>query len=142
LLSGYVALFAAKGSTLHRKSGIFFVYVMVAMATTGVLMSAIEGVAPAINIPTALLTLYMVITSLTTVRPAASRSRWPEIAAMIAAAAIGIGCFTLGINAIGSGGAEAGLAVPLFLFAVAALAAGEGDKTPGRIANVTVAEAA
>ena len=128
LLSGYVALYAAKGGTLHRKSGIFFVYVMVTMATTGMLIAGIDGVAPAINIPTALLTLYMVITSMTTVRPAAGGSRWPNVLAMSAAAAIGLTCFTLGVNAIAKGGADAGLAYPLFLFGIAALAAGEGDR--------------
>src|ERR671914_462963 len=37
LISGYVALYAAKGATLHRKAGILFVSVMVTMAITGML---------------------------------------------------------------------------------------------------------
>jgi hypothetical protein len=69
LLSGYVALYASKGAAVHRKSGLVFVCVMLTMATTGFLISAIEGVAPAINIPTALLVFYLVVTALTTVRP-------------------------------------------------------------------------
>ena len=43
LLSGYVALYAAKGATLHRKSGIAFVYSMLAMTTFGALMAATEN---------------------------------------------------------------------------------------------------
>jgi uncharacterized membrane protein len=70
LLSGYVALSAAKGASLHRKSGMMFVYTMLPMAVTGMLISAIEGVAPAINIPFALLTIYLVITGVAAVRQA------------------------------------------------------------------------
>jgi uncharacterized membrane protein len=128
LLSGYVALYAAKGAPLHRKSGMLFVYVMTVMATTGLFVSAIEGIAPAINVPTALLTLYMVITSLTTVRPVAAGLRWAGTAQMWAAFAIALGCVALALNAIGKGGAEAGLAFPLFLFAGAAAIGGEGDR--------------
>ena len=57
LISGYVALSATKGASLHRKSGMLFVYTILPMAITGMLISAIEGVAPAINIPFALLTM-------------------------------------------------------------------------------------
>ena len=70
LVSGYVALSASKGATLHRKSGMLFVCAMLTLSTTGTLISAGRNVAPAINIPSALLTFYLVITSLTTVRPA------------------------------------------------------------------------
>ena len=66
LLSGYVALAVAKGAPLHRKSGMLFVYVMVTMSMTGLLISAVNGVAPVINIPTALLTFYLVITGMAT----------------------------------------------------------------------------
>ena len=70
LLSGYVALYAAKGKTLHRKSGRLFVYAMLPMAITGLFISIVEGVAPAINIPFALLSIYLVISGLRIVRHA------------------------------------------------------------------------
>ena len=70
LFFGYVALSAAKGASLHRKSGMLFVYTVLPMAVTGMLISAIEGVAPAINIPFALLTIYLVITGLAALRQA------------------------------------------------------------------------
>jgi uncharacterized membrane protein len=57
LVSGYVALSAAKGGTLHRKSGMLFVWAMLTLSVTGMLISALNGVAPAINIPIALLTV-------------------------------------------------------------------------------------
>lgn len=80
LLSGYVALAVSKGAPLHRKSGTVFVYVMVIMAVTGLLVSAVRGIAPAINVPTALLTFYLVITGMMSVAPrtglvAAARTR-------------------------------------------------------------------
>jgi uncharacterized membrane protein len=127
LLSGYVALAAAKGGPLHRKVGTFFVYVMVTMAITGLLISAVEGVAPAINVPSALLTFYLVITSLTTVGAPAGWSRRMDVAAMLLAVAIGVGCLILAAASIGRGGAEAGLAYPLVMFGGVALASSRGD---------------
>lgn len=59
---------------MHRKSGMFFVGVMLTMSVTGMLISAVGGVAPAINIPSALLTFYLVVTGLATVRSPA----WPH----------------------------------------------------------------
>jgi uncharacterized membrane protein len=128
LLSGYVALYAMKGATLHRKSGMVFVWAMLTMSVTALLVSAVEGVAPAINIPSALLTFYLVVTSLTTVWPSGMTSRSLDRASMFMAVAIGIGCFALAIGAIAQGGAQAGLAFPLVLFGGVALAAGEGDR--------------
>jgi uncharacterized membrane protein len=128
LLSGYVALAVAKGAPLHRKTGTFFVYVMVTMSMTGLLVSAARGIAPAINIPTALLTFYLVITGMTSVGGRAGWSRQLDIAAMVMAFAIAAGCVVLAVVSIGKGGAEAGLAYPLVLFGGAALAAGVGDR--------------
>jgi hypothetical protein len=128
LLSGYVALSAAKGAALHRKSGILFVCVMLVMSVTGMLISAVEGVAPAINVPSALLTFYLVTTGLMTVRPPAAWSRRFDLGAMMMALGIGLTCIALGLAAIVAGGAQAGMAFPLFLFAVVALSASAGDR--------------
>lgn len=128
LLSGYVALSVSKGAALHRKSGMFFVYVMVVMSMTGLLVSAARGVAPAINIPTALLTFYLVITGMTSVGPRARWSRNLDVAAMVMAFAIAAGCVVLAVVSIGKGGAEAGMAYPLALFGVAAFSGGIGDR--------------
>jgi uncharacterized membrane protein len=127
LLSGYVALSAAKGAPLHRKSGMLFVCVMLTLSVTGMLISAVEGVAPAINIPSALLAFYLVITSLTTVRRPAAGARPLDIAAMLMALTVGLASVALGVNAIAGGGARAGMAYPLFLFGVVAFLASAGD---------------
>jgi len=126
LLSGYFALSVAKGAPLHRKIGMLFVYVMLTMSLTGMLISAVEGVAPAINIPTALLTSYLVITSLTTVRPAASRR--VDVAAMVMGLVVGLVGITLALAAIGKGGREVGMAYPLVLFGAIAFLASGGDR--------------
>lgn len=136
LVSGYVALSAAKGGTLHRKSGMFFVWAMLTLSVTGMLISAFNGVAPAINIPAALLTFYLVITSLTTVRPPAAGLRPLEIASMLMAFGIGLACVMLGVGAIARGGPEAGLAFPLFMFGGVGVAAGGGDLRMRRAGGV------
>ena len=44
ILSGFVALYAAKGAPLHRRVGMFFVTVMLTMASTGmVLRRSVRG---------------------------------------------------------------------------------------------------
>jgi uncharacterized membrane protein len=136
LLSGYVALYASKGAALHRKSGLAFVCVMLTMAITGFLISAIEGVAPAINIPTALLVFYLVITALATVRPLPVPQAF-DAAGMIVAFVIAAGCVVTAFVSLGRGGAEAGMAYPLFLFAAVAAAAGNGDRRTIRAGGVS-----
>jgi uncharacterized membrane protein len=128
LLSGYVALAASKGAALHRKSGVLFVYMMVTISMTGLLMSAGGGISPATNIPTALLTLYLVITGMTTVGPRAAWSPRLDVAAMIMAFALAAGCIVLAVGFIGAGGTRAGLAYPLIMFGSVALAGGVGDR--------------
>jgi uncharacterized membrane protein len=59
LLSGYVALYAAKGETLHRKSGRIFVYAMITMSLVGGLIALVRSKAPEGNVPVAFLTTYL-----------------------------------------------------------------------------------
>jgi uncharacterized membrane protein len=128
LLAGYVALYAAKGAPLHRKAGMVFVYAMLAMCPAGLMISAVRGVAPAINIPAGLLTAYLIITALTTVRPPAAGSRWLEIGAMLVAVAVGLTCLAVAFQALASGNRQqTGLAYPLLMFAFVGLLAGAGD---------------
>jgi uncharacterized membrane protein len=136
LITGYVALYATKGATVHRKVGMLFVCVMLTMAVTGMLVSAIEGVAPAMNVPTALLTAYLVITSLTTVRPPARGSRWIDRGGLLVAAALSVSCLALAVRAIAVGGRDAGMAFPLFLFGGIAFAASAGDRRMMRAGGI------
>ena len=91
IVAGFVALYAVKGATLHRKSGMVFVGAMLVMSLSGAVM-AFGHAGAALNIPAGLVTAYLVITSLATVRPRTAQSRRRGSArAMMAAFAIGAG---------------------------------------------------
>ncbi len=119
LLAGYVALYAAKGSTLHRRSGMFFVYAMLPMSLFGLVMAIGRNVAPSINVPAGLLTAYLVVTALTTVRPLAAGQRWVDIGGMLVALAVGLASLSFGVDALtspGGLGRDGMPAFPFFLF--------------------------
>ncbi len=129
LLTGFVALYAAKGGAVHRKSGIAFVYAMLAMCFFGALMAAVRQKAPAVNIPAAALTAYLVITGLATVRAPAAWPRWLNSGLMLVALAVGLATLALGIDAIAQGGTRKGIpAFPFFMFAVVGILASAGDR--------------
>jgi uncharacterized membrane protein len=123
IVAGFVALYAFKGGTLHRKSGTIFACAMLVMSLSGAVM-AVGRAGAAINIPAGLVTTYLVITSLATVRPPFSGSQRLNRAAMVAAFTIGAGSLLVAIG----GGARGGMAFPLVMFGVVALFAGEGDR--------------
>jgi uncharacterized membrane protein len=123
IVAGFVALYAFKGGTLHRKSGTIFAYAMLVMSLSGAVM-AVGHAGAAVNIPAGLVTAYLVITSLATVRPASSGSPRLDRAAMVAAFAIGTASLLVAI----AGGASRGMTPPLVMFGVVALFAGEGDR--------------
>jgi hypothetical protein len=60
LVLGAVALSVKKGGTVHRRSGLLFVYAMVVMAATAAMLGNVGG---------GLMAVYFVGTALTTVRP-------------------------------------------------------------------------
>jgi len=133
LTAGYVALFAAKGALVHRKSGMLFVYAMLVMSVFGMTIAVLRDKAPDINIPAGLITSYMVITALTTVRSPAASSRgggwrWLDIGAMLVALAVGMTMFTFGLEAVANGGKRNGFpAFPFFMFAAFGLLGFAGD---------------
>jgi len=85
-----------------------FVYAMLATAVFGAMIAAVRGVAPAVNIPASLLTAYLVVTALITVRPPAAKSRWLDIGAMLVALAVGLTSLTFGFEALANGGKRKG----------------------------------
>lgn len=118
LLSGYVALFVVKGGTVHRRAGKLFVYTMVAMCAGGLAIALMRGIAPAINVPAAVITVYLVVTALTTVRPLS-----PEVGRAIALGgmAVALGVLVVmssfAVEAISNGGTRKGMpAFPFVLF--------------------------
>lgn len=128
LLSGYLALFVRKGGDVHRRSGKVFVYVMLAMATAGSLIAALRGVAPAINIPAALLTAYLVGTAFLTVRKPGIESRAVHSGATVVALGVGLTSLAFGFQAVVNGGTRDGMpAFPFFMFGIVGLLGALGD---------------
>jgi len=128
LLFGYIALYAAKGAPLHRRCGMLFVYAMLTMSVAGATIATIRGVAPAINLPAALLTAYLVVTALTTVRAPLGGARWLHRGAMLVALAVGVTSLAFAFEAVANGGTRNGMpAFPFFMFGVVGLLGSVGD---------------
>ena len=97
LASGAVALTAAKGGRLHRKSGILFVYSMCIMAAIGGSLASVthfaisgELVEPKrLSVIAGGLSLYLVTTALLTVRPRGARTVWIDAGQFVFALAVG-----------------------------------------------------
>ena len=84
-----------------------FVYTMLVLAGSGTAIAAIQGVAPAINVPAGMLTAYLVITALTTVRPPSGTTQWVDRTAMLVALAGGTTSVVLGIAWLAGGSGRA-----------------------------------
>jgi uncharacterized membrane protein len=128
LLSGFTALSAAKGSRLHRRSGMVFVYAMLTMALSGAGIAAFRGQDG--NLVAGLLTAYLVTTGFVTVRPPTPRTRRITAAAFVVALVVGAGSVTLGALALASPrGTRGGIPfVIFFLFGAIALLSAWGDR--------------
>ena len=128
ILSGFVALYASKGAPLHRRVGMFFVAVMLTMASTGAALAVLHGEWMVINTSAAIMSGYLVVTAFTTVRPVTAVTRRIERGAMIVALTVGATMLTLGTEAIARGGNREGIpAFPFFLFGLVGLFGGIGD---------------
>lgn len=101
LLAGYVALFAGKGGVVHRRSGKLFVLAMLTMCAFGGFIALTRGVAPAVNIPAAVVTGYLVITAFLAVRPSGAR-RGLDASLMIVALVVGATSFVFAAQALNS----------------------------------------
>jgi uncharacterized membrane protein len=128
LVSGAVALAAAKGGGLHRRSGTVFVYAMMTMALGGAVIALIRGAAPSINVPAGLTTTYLVLTALTTVRPRSATSRAIDRGAMMFGFIAGLASIISAVVtlAIVSGPAK-GMAYPLFMFGMVGVFGARSD---------------
>lgn len=100
LVSGFVALFAVKGAGLHRSSGTLFVYAMLALGVSGAVLGLAKD-EPG-NVVAGLLTAYMVVTALTTVRPPSRGARRLEIGAMLVGLVVGLLTLMEGVTLLGT----------------------------------------
>ena len=122
LAAGAVALAATKGSRLHRRSGMVFVAAMLVMTSSAAVIAAFL-IPNRVNVVAAILTFYLVCTSLLTVRR-------PVAAIRSIIAAFGLVALVTGLHAIGlalealadpGGLVDKIPAGPLFMFATVGL---------------------
>ena len=124
LVFGYIALYATKGATLHRRSGMLFVYAMVTLSLSAALMEALNTWRISVNLVAGLLTFYFVTTALLTVRPHLQNTNWIDAVAMLFAVTVGLLAFRSGFELLSRGRPEA---APSFIFGIVGLLAGVGD---------------
>lgn len=128
IVAGFIALYVRKGARSHRGSGIVFVCAMLTMAVAGFTLAILRNKAPDINVPAAVLTFYLVVTGLATVRPFVAWTRAAQVGAAGAALGVGLIMLAFGAEAIANGGRRHGFpAFPYIMFSAVGLIAGVGD---------------
>jgi len=101
IVLGAVALSVKKGGTLHRRSGLLFVYAMLVMSTSAAILALRDGRAGG-NVTAALITAYFVGTALTTVRPPSPWTRRINGAALALALGLALVAIVGGVKAVSS----------------------------------------
>jgi uncharacterized membrane protein len=126
---GCIALSTAKGRRGHRLSGRGFVYSMLTMGLVGAWLAATHNKSPEANVPIGLLTSYLVITGLTTVKPPRKGVRQLEAALAALALIVGLVLVGFGMKAANTptGNLHGIPTLPFFIFGAVALLAGAGD---------------
>src|SRR5438270_12859135 len=101
IVLGAVALLVKKGGTIHRRSGLLFVCAMLVFGTTAALLgfrkSPTDG-----NVFGGLLTVYFLVTALTTVRPVSAWTRAINVAGLPIAGGLAIVDILAGVKAFNS----------------------------------------
>ena len=113
IILGAVALVASKGATLHRRSGLLFVYAMLTMGISGSILAMRQSLTNA-NVLGGFLSAYFVVTALTTVRPVSAWTRRLNSGALVVAIALSLIDIGLGFKAYASPGHAIG-GVPFFM---------------------------
>ena len=127
IISGFVALYVVKGATVHRKSGMVFVYAMLTMSIIGAGMAALRNVAPAANFPAGIFTAYLVITGMVTVSPPAFWSRRMDIGLMLLGLAFALSNLGFGVATVAGVFGQRWMRFPFFVFGTVGLLAAIGD---------------
>ncbi len=101
LVLGAIALVAKKGGPLHRRIGLLFVYAMIVSGITasmlGFRISPTDG-----NVFGGLMSVYFVVTALTTVRPVSPWTRRIDAAALAVAVGLAIVLLMGGVKTVNS----------------------------------------
>lgn len=128
IVLGFLALSVQKGGTLHRRSGMLFVYAMLVMGATAALLGFLETRRPT-DLLVSLMVAYFVGTAVTTVRPESSWTRAINAAALAVAVGLASIDAAFGVVAYDSPGRSLN-GVPffmLFVLATVLLLAAIGD---------------
>ena len=107
IVLGAVALSVKKGGTIHRRSGLLFVYAMLVMGVSASILSILKG-RDFGNVFAGVLTAYFVGTALTTVRPVSSWTRFINAVALTVAVVLAAGCVFSGVRLINMPGRDSG----------------------------------
>jgi uncharacterized membrane protein len=99
LVAGFIAIAVRKGGTWHRRSGLVFVYAMLATGLTAAGIAAYEG-KPAGGV----VIVYFVFTAWTAVRPLPRAGRRVDAGLMVLALALAAGDYARGFTALGRPG--------------------------------------
>lgn len=127
ILAGALALFAIKGSRLHRTVGQIFFLAMTIMAAAGVYLAIVAPMA--ISVLVGVFTIYLVATSWMAARRTGNRIHLSDYLALATALGVAAGGFALGLEAQSSpSGLKDGLpAFPHYFFGGLGLLAAAGD---------------
>ena len=136
LITGFTALFVVKGAKIHRRVGTAFVYSMLAMAVAGGTMAIVKNIGVKVNVPSAILTAYLVLTSLAAVRATGPRARLFTIAAMLAVIPVAAFDFIIAADLLADE-KNRGFAIPFFAFGVLGVFAIAGDLRVVRFGPLT-----
>ena len=125
LVAGFVAIAVRKGGTWHRRSGLVFVYAMIATGITAAGISAYEGK----SIGGGVLIVYFIFTAYTAVKPLPGVGRRMDMVLMVLAFAFAAGEYARAFTALGRpgnqiNGVPAGM---MFFMATIILLAAIGD---------------
>ena len=101
IVLGAVALSAKKGGTIHRRSGLLFVYATLVMGISASILGLRNGLTDG-NVMAGLMTAYFVGTALTTVRPASPWTRHIDAAALAIVVGLALAAVVGGVRAFDS----------------------------------------
>ena len=116
IVLGAVALVVKKGGTIHRRSGLLFVYAMLVMSFSASILALRNGL-PDGNLAVGLMTAYFVGTALTTVRPVSPWTRRINAAALTVVVGLALVSIVGGVKAFNSPrGFQNGVPFLMFFF--------------------------
>ena len=135
IAAGFIAIAVRKGGTWHRRSGLVFVYAMIA---TGIVAAGIAAYERKPTVIGGALTAYLVFTAYTTVKPLAELRRGADIALMMVAFSLSAAEYAFALTALGRPGHQidgvpAGM---MFFMATIVLLAAIGDARMIRVGGI------